>query len=127
MGETELHKQWTENYPKAALQAWTRLWIVYNVVLLIYGLIALGTLRLLERQARHDCGALDQAPVLIFGIVANVCFCLGPLVECSIFILLGHRMDRNRYVLFAAGLLFAMLLIYALFMRGYVHISGFMR
>lgn len=91
---------------KEARLAWERLRIVYNLVLLVQGLTCVWFLWQLEKFAKHPYYRLgtwwDFA--IFFGGVANGFYFLGSLAETSAYRVLGWRMGRARYFLFAAGL-----------------------
>jgi hypothetical protein len=119
----------TARYLKKAWLTWERLRIAYNLVLLVEGLTCLFFLWQLGKCADHACPALlgGWTVVIPFGVAANVFYCLGPLAETYVCVLLGHRLGRARYSLFAAGLLFSMCVTLAPAMRLWGHISGYLR
>lgn len=121
----------TTRYLKKACLAWEKLRVVYNALLLVEGLIGLWTLRRLGERADHLCpnvfGPGVWRFIILFGVVANVFYCVGPLVEAYTSVVLARRMNRGRYVLFVAGLLFSMYVILCLWMRGWGHIGGHLR
>ena len=119
----------TVSYLRAALLSWEKLRIAYNVILLVEGLIGLAFLRLLEKYSGHVCAALFGVwgMIIVFGIVANMLYCLGPAAEVCAAVIFGRRIRRARYLLFAAGLVFSMGLILALAMRGATHIGGYLK
>ena len=107
--------QETDSYLQRALTAWAGLWIVYNGVLLGEGL-NVGSLGYVFRRQFSlfwsGVSGTDIGFVIVFGIVANAFYCLGPLGECYYCILLGRRLGWRRYVLFALGLAFSMFLVF---------------
>jgi hypothetical protein len=99
---------------KAILLRWEKWRIEYNLILLIEGLWVLRE-HLAVAFTRH----WDHMFLLV--IAANVCYCLGPLIEICVWTLLGLRADRTRYqsflvalryFLFSVGLVFSMLLVW---------------
>lgn len=96
---------------------WEKLRLLYNGILLVPGLaICAGVYR--ESAWRLTDGFPGAALELIeiglgaalFGLVANVCFCLGPYAECVI-AALGYPLTgrRIRPFLFGCGLLLSFL------------------
>jgi len=71
----------------------------------IYSLLVLAVMfRLMmavNRTAWEDWLILALGPLLLF----NVCYCLGPVTDCLLCVLLGVRMGRLRYLLAPAPLL----------------------
>ena len=82
---------------KAVFLRWEKWRIGYNLILLVEGLWVLR---------EHLVSAFLRFGhfMILFAIVANVCYCLGPLLEICITTLLGSRADRPRYQSFLAGL-----------------------
>jgi hypothetical protein len=101
---------------KGTWLAWERLRILYNVILLVQGLICLSVL--------HPRETFIWMIIVTFAACANVLYCLGPLTEISIAAVLGRRMDGVRYFIFAVGLLFSMYVILAYTMVGYEHMTA---
>ncbi len=110
---------------------WEKMRIYYNAVLLVEGLVGLSYLRHLGEKAGHHCpnvfGSHVWVVIIIFAVLANVFYCLGPLAEISLVSLRIRWTLRARYLLFTAGLLFSILIILGLAIRGYAHISGYLR
>ncbi len=121
----------TAPHLKETYRVWGLLWVAYNAILLVYGLIMLGSLRALAGSVDHlYCRSLfgDKLwfGVTFFGVVANVFFCPGPLADTYVCIFLTPRLGRWRYALFAAGLLFWMHLIFWAGRIGWTHVSEYM-
>jgi hypothetical protein len=116
---------------KAVWLGWEKLRILYNAILLVEGLIGLWFLRHLGEKVGHRCpnvfGSHVWITIIIFAALANALYCLGPLAEISLVDLRVRWSRRERRLLFAAGLLFSMLIILAFAIRGYTHISGYGR
>ena len=125
------HLQEAAAYLKKTWLAWERLRIFYNVILLVEGLLCLEYLRYLAVKSGHLCanifGTRIWLMIIVFGVLANAFYCFGPLAEVFLITISKHRFARARSLLFAAGLLFSMFIIYAFAMRGYTHISGYLR
>jgi hypothetical protein len=84
--------------------AWEKLRLLYNFVLTVRTLL-LGASRLGDRRF--------WVTLLAGAAVANLCFCTGPCFE-GYLNLLGLRRRETRGLLFALGLMLAMLLTAAL-------------
>ena len=94
----------TVRYVSRACLAWERLRLVYNLVLLVVGLACSWRLR----DTHLFLLGGYWGGVVLFGTIANVFYCLGPLLETYACALCGREMDRQRYLLFAAGLFLSM-------------------
>lgn len=116
----------TVGYLKRAVLDWEALRIVYNIILLAEGLIFLWFLRGLEEASGHVCAALIGVwgSIIAFGVIANFMYCFGPVAEVYALSVLGRRLGRGRYLLFAAGLLFSMGVIAALGGRLWAYVAG---
>lgn len=125
------HVRETAAYLKKTWLAWERLRIFYNLPLLVEGLLCLWYLRYLAVKSGHLCanifGTRIWLMIIVFGALANAFYCFGPLAEVFLIAVSKGRSRRARYLLFAAGLLFSMFIIWGFAMRGYTHISGFLR
>lgn len=97
--------------------AWEKLRLIYNVVMLLIGGVLLGIA--LEYAESLQVAAPKVPPALVyitiallFGTVANVCYCLGPYAELML-VALGYPESgqRVRYFLFGVGLLFSILVM----------------
>lgn len=90
---------------KAICLSWEKLRLVYN------GVLVLESVCLYFLLGMHDWVTpyfyLVVLPVLV--VIANVCFTLGPAVECYLFFL-GFYRSYLRWVLFVPGMLFAIFL-----------------
>lgn len=120
----------TRQYIKAIWLAWEKLRVVYNLVLLFWGLMWLVLLLQLANRVNHPEGNL-QGPmiwemILFFGVAGNIFYCLGPVIESGIFLVRGPSRPWTRRILFSAGLLFSMGLIWCFAMKGWSHIAGYL-
>jgi hypothetical protein len=89
---------------KTAVIEWEKYRLIYNVVLLVLGL--LFSAELLFAVPMMIIG------VVIFGIGANVAYCLGPLVEMYSIAIRGEAFSRAaRGTLFGVGLGFSVLVV----------------
>lgn len=118
-------------YLKKTWWGWEKLRIIYNVVLLAEGLLCLWYLRYLAVKSGHLCvnvfGTRIWMMIIVFGVLANAFYCFGPLAEVFLITISKRRFARAKNFLFAAGLLFSMFIIFAFAIRGYTHISGYLR
>lgn len=88
----------TAHYLKRASLTWETLRIPYNLVLVV-----LACSGALKRDDVHYGGEYPSAVVMFF-LVANSFYCLGPLLEIYFWCIFGWQIGRVRYVLFAAGI-----------------------
>lgn len=116
-------------YRREAWLAWEKLRIVYNVTLLAVGLPGLYFLWCFEEYVGQSRGFIMgwAVPTIVFGVVANICYCLGPLAEVAAYWVLGWRMGKARCLLFAPGLLFTMGWLFAFLRRLFYHLAGYLR
>lgn len=92
----------------AILRWWESRRLVYNLIVGAAGLVSLGlfhTLLTLPPGA-HRVGMMWQ-PVLVFGVLANVCYLLGPVAEIGIEKLSGGRVLPVGPALYRMGLTFS--------------------
>jgi hypothetical protein len=108
---------------------WEKWRIGYNLILLVESLWLLR-----ERLAVVFADSLFMRFVVSSVIAANVCYCLGPLIEMRVWTLWGSRTDRTRYRSFLAGLPyflfwmglgFSMLLVYILVIHSCDYLDGY--
>jgi len=105
------------------VRAWERLRLLYNVIMVFPGCaVLLRTLSLQDRITVQGDAAgptylighpLELVAVsLAFGLVANICFCLGPYAEFVI-TALGYPISgiRSRYFIFGIGMLISLGLV----------------
>lgn len=90
---------------KAICLSWEKLRLVYNGLLVVESLVLIFVLEMYEWAPPFFF--LVGLPVLAVG--ANICFTLGPAVECYLFFLGFHR-PWMRSALFVPGTVFAMFL-----------------
>ena len=104
---------------RRTMKSWEKLRLLYNGVLLLPGIALLWRILHLqaERMAQNPPGMgfpiMDPVDLfiraLLFGICANVCFCLGPYSE-FIVIALGFSLTARkiRVLLFSLGLMMSL-------------------
>jgi hypothetical protein len=109
-------------YCRATVRKWERLRILYNIILLIPGVAVIWRILYLGNQMGLDHSmAFDGnifpigdpleliASALTFGLVANICYCLGPYTEFVI-TALGFPISgaRSRYLIFGIGVMISL-------------------
>ena len=110
-------------YCRATVKGWERLRLLYNVILLVPGVLVLWRTLYLQdeliEKGLHIVPAYPIAPPLelialsvIFGFVANICYCLGPYLE---FLMTAWGVPltgrRSRYFSFGMGVMLSLVLI----------------
>lgn len=97
--------------------AWEKLRLIYNVVMLLIGGVLLGVALDYVVSTQVAVPLAPPAVIMItfavlFGTVANVCYCLGPYTELML-VALGYPESGNkvRYFLFGVGLLFSIIVM----------------
>ena len=101
-----------------SVHKWEKLRIIYNIVMLIVGIpIAVVIYRTLQGlpPTFHDSLKIvfDVVGIImasiVFGLFANLFYCLGPLVDIYYYVFIKKRMSKLfRYGLFIAGLLLSL-------------------
>jgi len=108
---------------------WEKWRIGYNIVLLAESLWLLR-----EHLAVASADRLFVGFVVLSAVAANVCYCLGPLIEICAWALWGSRADRPHYrlllaglpcLLFWVGLAFSMLVVYSLVIQSSEYLDGY--
>ena len=120
----------TRRYLKKAFIEWLALWVAFNLFLLVEGLTALSFLRDMAEEGNHRCLSLYGPKIhffiRVFGVVANASFGFAPLVEMYLRIFLGKRLERWRYALLLALLIFWSCWILFYFNMGQDHLRHFL-
>lgn len=96
-------------HTRAILGWWERRRLGYNLAVGATGVVSLVITRLLLALPPHaptHVGPL-WPPVLVFGVLANVCYFLGPTVEILIEKLWGRRVLPTGPTLFRMGLTYS--------------------
>ena len=112
---------------------WEKLRILYNIVMLVVGIpLAVIIYRTVQGLSPtfhdslkivFDVGGIIKASI-VFGLFANLFYCLGPLVDIYYYVFIKKRMSKLfRYGLFIAGLLLSLavqfnILIYFIMLKG---------
>jgi hypothetical protein len=102
-------------YCRATVRVWERLRILYNMILLLPGVALIWrTVHLQKLTGSYPLGEPLEliATALVFGLGANICYCLGPYVE-FVMTALGFPLsgERTRYFVFGLGVLLSISMI----------------
>ena len=79
----------------------------YNLIVGSAGLVTLGALRLISWLPPHAPMPLDWRPVVAYGVLANVCYSFGWLLEAGAQRLWGDRVRPLGPPLFRQGVAFS--------------------
>lgn len=100
---------------KVTFGSWFRLGLLYNAILLMEGLACSWDIMPWLNSNLALVGGY-WGFVFLFGLVANVFYCLGPLIEGYVLVFLKRPLARARLALWSAGLLFSMLVVFLIAM-----------
>jgi hypothetical protein len=90
------------------LKWWEARRLKYNAIVGASGLVSLGAFRLLMALPPDPFHVVfTPLPILMFGVLANVCFLLGPSAELAIEKLSGGKILPTGPALFRMGLTFS--------------------
>lgn len=91
------------------LRWWEARRLKYNVAVGVSGLMGLGAARLITSLPPHAHPAfpLIWQPIVVIGVLANVCYLLGPAVESGVEKLFSGRILPVGPALFRIGLTFS--------------------
>lgn len=95
--------------PGAILAWWERRRLPYNLAVGAAGVVSLLTVTLLSwlPPAAPQLGLPPWQPVVAFGVLANVCYLLGPAVEITVEKLWGRQILPTGPSLYRMGLTFS--------------------
>lgn len=107
---------------------WEKLRIVYNLVLLVQGLTCEWFLWQFHKIT-HYPPRVDShvAEAIVFAVLANAFYCLGPLAEACVYRALRWRMGLTTYPLFGPGLLLSMCAIFVAETRLWSYMEYYLR
>ena len=91
--------------PWAVVRWWEARRPVYNVAVGTAGLVTLATAALLEPFPN---GLFPLGAALVYGVMANLCYSMGPLADLALRRLLGDRAPAVGPVLFRYGFAFSL-------------------
>ena len=89
---------------------WESRRLTYNVIVGTAGVVSLGvvtTILHLPPKALPIAVLPPWQPIVVFAVLANVCYCLGPLVEVAVEKLWGRQVLPVGPSLFRTGLTFS--------------------
>ncbi len=99
----------------AIIRWWEARRLTYNLVLAGSGVLSLGVMGLFQSLPPNAPGLrFAVLPLLVYGLLANVCFGLGPAIEIAVEKLSGGRILPTGPLLLRAGLTFAVGLTFVL-------------
>jgi hypothetical protein len=93
--------------PLAILQWWELRRPGYNAIMAVTGIFSLGLMALV---AQLPPGSTELPPlmlVVLYAILANACYCLGPLAECALELIWPRQLLPTGPALFRMGLTFS--------------------
>lgn len=94
--------------PAAILRWWEGRRLVYNAIVGGAGLLSLGAVAVIGAIPPDGEGLrIPLAAVLVVGVLANVCYCIGPVFEIAIEKLGGGRVLATGPALYRMGLTFS--------------------
>jgi hypothetical protein len=96
-----------ERSPAAIFIWWEARRPAYNAIMAVSGVFALG---LMAVVANLPPGSTELPPaplVLLYGILANACYSLGPLAECALEMIWPRKLLPTGPTLFRMGLTFS--------------------
>lgn len=94
--------------PVAILRWWESRRLVYNAIVGGAGLLSLGAVALIGALPPDAEGLrIPLAAVLVVGVLANVCYCMGPLSEIAIEKLGAGKVLPTGPALYRMGLTFS--------------------
>lgn len=92
--------------PAAIFGWWERRRLAYNVFVGAAGLVSLTAVGVAS-LVLPGAGMVPLGPIVIFGVMANVCYLLGPLVEIALDRLWGRDLIPVGPTLYRMGLTFS--------------------
>lgn len=99
-------------YPRSSwsiLRWWESRRLLFNLCVGGAGLLSLGIVALLELLPPHHGGfSPPWAVVLVYGVLANLCYTLGPVSDLVLRRVLGDRAPAVGPVLFRYGFVFSL-------------------
>ena len=99
-------------YPRSRwsiLRWWESRRLLFNLSVGSVGLLSLGTVALIGRLPPHPGGfPVPWDVVLVYGVLANICYTLGPVGDLVLRRVLGDRAAAVGPVLFRYGFVFSL-------------------
>ena len=91
----------------AIIQWWERRRLFYNTVVGAAGLVSMGTLTVAAALLNGTLEMVPWQPAVVFGIMANLCYLLGPAAEIAVHVLWGRSVLPVGPALYRIGLTFS--------------------
>jgi hypothetical protein len=103
-----LYSKPAERHAGAIIRWWEARRLPYNLILGGAGAVSLGVVALVAAlPPGGGLIGLPLIPIAVYGVLANVCYSLGPAVELALEKVWGRRLLPAGPLLFRAGLTFA--------------------
>ncbi|HSM06007.1 MAG TPA: hypothetical protein VK858_15425 [Longimicrobiales bacterium] len=94
--------------PMAILRWWERRRVPYNVAVGAAGMFSLTVVSVVQALPPFSSPVVPPlGGILVFGILANVCYCLGPLTELAAGAIWGRTVLPTGPTLYRMGLTFS--------------------
>ena len=97
-----------ERSPAAIFIWWEARRLPYNAVVGVTGVFALGLMALIGSLPPGSTELPPIPLVLLYGILANACYCFGPLAECALEMIWPRKLLPVGPTLFRMGLTFSL-------------------
>lgn len=97
-----------ERRPGAIVRWWEKRRLPYNLIVGGSGFTAMGLVALASSLPPNPHGfVFSWAPIIVYGVLANICYTLGPATELVLEKLWGRRVLPAGPVLFRSGVMFS--------------------
>jgi hypothetical protein len=94
--------------PAAIFSWWESRRLAYNGMVGVTGIFSLGIMTVIGSLPPGSTPPPPIPLVLLYGILANACYCFGPLVECALEMLWPRKLLPTGPALFRMGLTFSL-------------------
>jgi hypothetical protein len=94
--------------PAAIIIWWESRRAAYNAIIGATGIFSLGIMAFIANMPPGSTGLPPATFILLYGIVANMCYSLGALTECALELLWPGKLLPTGPVLFRMGLTFSL-------------------
>jgi hypothetical protein len=97
-----------ERRPGAIVRWWEKRRLPFNLIVGSSGFISLGLAALASSLPPSPHGFIfSWAPIIVYGVLANICYTLGPVTELVLEKIWGRRVLPTGPVLFRSGVMFS--------------------
>ncbi len=93
--------------PGAIVGWWERRRLVYNLIVGASGLVSVASVSIVGSFLEGDLFIIPWQPIVAFGVLANLCYLLGPAAEILIDKLWGRTLLPTGPALYRMGLTFS--------------------